>query len=311
MDINAAVALVSSQSEYRVLRRVNLSDEHVFAENVAAEPVGRLAVIDTETTGMNPDDGDRIIDLAIASCEYGMTSGTLYRVVARYEGLEDPEFAISPEITTLTGITDAMVRGQRLDEQAMLKALDGVRLIVCHNASFDRRFLESRFPRFSNVSFACTFTELPWSHWGVGSGKLDYIGFRFGLFHEAHRARADVDMLTALLGERVPGEEDLLLSHLLRSARAPSIRIFAVGLPFESKDAVKSRGYRWFKGSPALPASWWIETQHLDAEVSFLGQYGCKHPRVFPLNAKLRYRSFDVVAEILGRDDRDTSQTND
>ncbi|MFM8881593.1 MAG: 3'-5' exonuclease [Betaproteobacteria bacterium] len=302
MDLNAAIALVSSQSDYRVLRRVSLSDQHVFAEHDANEPLGRLAVIDTETTGMNPDEGDRIIDLAIASCDYGMESGKLYRVVARYEGLEDPEFAISPEITALTGITDAMVRGQRLDEQAMVRALDGVRLIVCHNASFDRKFLESRFPRFSNVPFACTFTELPWSEWGVGSGKLDYIGFRFGLFHDAHRARADVDMLTAILNQRVPGREESLLGHLLKSARAQSARILAFGLPFESKDAVKARGYRWFKGGRSVAASWWIETQDVDAELSFLKQYGCKQPGVFPLNAKLRYRSFDAVAEILNRD---------
>jgi DNA polymerase-3 subunit epsilon len=110
-------------------------------------------------------------------------------------------------------------------------------------------------------------------------------------------------MLTAILNQRVPGTEESLLGHLLKSARAQSARILAFGLPFESKDAVKSRGYRWFKGGRSVAASWWIETQDVDAELSFLKQYGCKQPGVFPLNAKLRYRSFDAVAEILTRDE--------
>ena len=81
-----------------MLRRLGISDAHVFAENFGGEPCGRLAVIDTETTGLKPDLGDRIIDLAIATCEYGRETGRLYRVVDRYESLEDPETPIPPEI---------------------------------------------------------------------------------------------------------------------------------------------------------------------------------------------------------------------
>ena len=90
MDLESAAALLASDPNYRVLRRVNLGEHHVFAENTSGEPVGRLAVVDTETTGFNLEDGDRIIDVAVATCEYGRESGTLYRLVSRYESLEDP-----------------------------------------------------------------------------------------------------------------------------------------------------------------------------------------------------------------------------
>ena len=84
MDLESAAALLEADPNYRVLRRVQLAEHHVFAENSTGEPVGRLAVVDTETTGFSLDGGDRIIDIAIATCEYGRESGTLYRVVSRY-----------------------------------------------------------------------------------------------------------------------------------------------------------------------------------------------------------------------------------
>ena len=204
MDIDNATRVLEAHADYRVLRRLGIADAHVFAENVAGEPCGRLAVIDTETTGLKAELGDRIIDLAIATCEYGRDTGRLYRVVDRYESLEDPEAPIPPEIVRLTGITDEMVRGQRIDESGIARVLDGVGLVICHNARFDRAFLEARYPAFAGMHFACSLDEIPWDRWNMNSTKLDYIGFRFGLFHEGHRARADVDMLLALLARTAP-----------------------------------------------------------------------------------------------------------
>ncbi len=65
MEAEAAANCLSANPDYRVLRRVAIADEHVFAENVADEPVGRLAVVDTETTGFKVEEGDRIIDLPL------------------------------------------------------------------------------------------------------------------------------------------------------------------------------------------------------------------------------------------------------
>lgn len=136
METAEAVATLAANPDYRVLQRLAVADEHVFAGNVTGEACARLAVIDTETTGLKPDLGARIIELAIATCEYGLTSGTLYRVVDRYESLEDPEEPIPPEITRLTGITDDMVRGHHIDEAGIAMAIDRVGLCICHNLAF-------------------------------------------------------------------------------------------------------------------------------------------------------------------------------
>ena len=297
MDLESAAALLASDPNYRVLRRVNLAEHHVFAENTAGELVGRLAVVDTETTGFNPEDGDRIIDIAIAACEYGRESGTLYRVVSRYDSLEDPGQPIPPEVTDLTGITDEMVRGQKIDDSALARSLEGVGLVICHNSGFDRPFLEARFPAFREMHFGCSLNEVPWRSWGIGSSKLDYLGFVFGLFHTGHRARADVDMLAALLGRNAPGAEASVLSILLTAARLPTWRIYALGLSFDNSQYARSRGYRWHKGDAAIGKSWWIETHDEAGERKFLEQLGCINPMVFKLTARERYRTTADLAQ--------------
>jgi len=297
LDPDQAAETLDAHPDYRVLRRLRISEAHVFAQNVSGEPCGRLAVIDTETSGLKAELGDRIIDLAIATCEYGRETGRLYRVVDRYESLEDPEAPLPPEITRLTGISDEMVRGHRIDEAAVAHVMDGVSLVICHNARFDRAFLEARYPAFARKHFACSLEEIPWERWNMKSSKLDYLGFRFGLFHEAHRARADVDMLLALLAQRAPDSGQDILSVLLASARAPSWRVHAIGLPIESKDYAAARGYRWNDGRFNTTRAWWIETRDEKAEREFLRGIGCKTPRIVRQTALERYRSLAARAD--------------
>jgi len=290
MDIQAAVAAIEQHPDYRLLRRVNIADEHVFTQNTSDEPVARLAVIDTETTGFKSGDGDRIIDLAIATCEYGKESGSLYRIINRFEGLEDPEKDIPAEVVKLTGITNEMVLGKRIDDAAVASVMDGVNLVICHNSGFDRTFLEARFPMFKALAFGCSLNEVPWRSWGIGSSKLDYLGFVFGLFHIGHRARADVDMLTALLAQTQPGANEPILSVLLSAARLPTWRVNAIGLPFDNSQIAKARGYRWHAGDAVSPKCWWIETRDESEERKFLAQLGCNHPEVIKYTARERYR---------------------
>ena len=228
MDIDVAKSILEEDDRFKVLNRVDIRENHVFSGSKKEETTGSLAVIDTETTGFSPDAGDRIIDLAIAVCEYGQQSGKLYKVTKRYEALEDPEMSIPLPIQNLTGITDDLVRGSRIKEEAGAQVLENVNLIVCHNAAFDRPFLESRFPSFGNKHFSCSLKEIPWDEWGFASHKLDYLGYRFGLFHDGHRARTDVDMLLSLLSKQEPGETTPILGRLLQSARKVSFRILSL-----------------------------------------------------------------------------------
>jgi hypothetical protein len=71
-----------------------------------------------------------------------------------------------PEITTLTGITDEMVTGQSIDDPAVDDLLKRVVLIIAHNASFDRRYLERRLPAFATKHWACIHSDIDWKSRG-------------------------------------------------------------------------------------------------------------------------------------------------
>jgi DNA polymerase III epsilon subunit-like protein len=59
-------------------------------------------------------------------------------------GRNDP-----PEITKITGITNEMVAGHRIDDRVVHDLLGSMVLGIAHNANFDRRFLEKRLPAFA------------------------------------------------------------------------------------------------------------------------------------------------------------------
>ena len=108
-----ARSLVES-GDYRVTSRLEPKAEYHQADD---SPKLVAAVVDVETTGINPD-RDRIIELGICLFEYDRQSGRIYKVLGSWEWLEDPGLSIPPEITNITGITDEMVAGHRVDDRA-------------------------------------------------------------------------------------------------------------------------------------------------------------------------------------------------
>jgi DNA polymerase III subunit epsilon len=74
--------------------------------------------VDVATAGTNPD-RDKIVELGICLFEYDRRSGRIYKVLGSWEWLEDPGFSIPPETTRITGITDQMVAGHRIDDEAV------------------------------------------------------------------------------------------------------------------------------------------------------------------------------------------------
>jgi hypothetical protein len=82
-------------------------------------------VVDVETTGTNPD-RDKIIEFGICLFECDRQSGRIYRVLGSWEWFEDPGVSIPPEITKITGITDEMVAGHRIDEAPSTNGCPGL-----------------------------------------------------------------------------------------------------------------------------------------------------------------------------------------
>lgn len=236
-----AVRLLETQPDYKIIRRI--TPRKSFAEN-DGRVLSKGVIVDTETTGTNPDK-DAIIELGMVLFEFDPGTGIAYNILESFDQLEDPGFPIPPESTDVHGITDEMVTGKRIDESSVEKFLEGVSLVVAHNSKFDRVFLEKRLPIFESLPWGCSFAQVNWSGEGIGSAKLDYIAFQYGYFYEAHRAEMDCFALLEVLQQRLPKSGELVLKSILDSLVQKTYTVYAVGSPFETKDILKARAYRW------------------------------------------------------------------
>ncbi len=158
-----------------------------------------LAVIDFETTGLSPGNGDRATEVAIVLVEGA-------RVVDRFQSLMNAGVRIPAFITGLTGISNAMIASAPAAAQVMLEAsrFVGQAPLVAHNAAFDRRFWQAELAHAGLAApqpFICTlllarrlYPQAPSHQLGA---LIDYHGLpRTG---QAHRALADAEMAAALL----------------------------------------------------------------------------------------------------------------
>jgi len=231
---------LEAYADYRVLRR--LPEVTHFAHQPAGK-VTRVLILDTETTGLDAS-RDRIMELALLGVDVDTATGLPTGVVEVYDGLEDPGMPIPLEIQQITGITDEMVRGHKLDEQRVAAMLAGADLIVAHNAGFDRPFAEARLAQFAQLPWACSFADLDWKKEGRSSAKLTQLTMELGWFYDAHRAEMDCHALLAVLTSPLSSGQTGL-AHLLAACRQPSYRLQATAAPFDAKDLLKARAYRW------------------------------------------------------------------
>ena len=113
-----------------------------------------VVVLDFETTGLSPDLGDRVIEIGAVRLEGG-------HVTERFQSLMNPGMRVSSFIESYTGITNRMLVDAPPIEKVMRAFVDFAQGfdLVAHNASFDRRFLDSeldRIRRQHNGHIACS-----------------------------------------------------------------------------------------------------------------------------------------------------------
>jgi glucose dehydrogenase len=120
--------------------------------------------------------------------------------------------------------------------------------------------------------WACSATEVEWRKHGFDGSRLGYLLAGVGLFHHAHRAIDDCRALVEILACDLSKRNRSALAVLLERARRKTLRIWAEQSPFELKDALKKRGYRWSDGADGRPRSWYIDVDEANeaTEIEFL-----------------------------------------
>lgn len=150
-----------------------------------------LVCVDVETTGLAPDKGARV-------CEVALLRSEGEREVARFESLVHPQQPIPPEVIRVHGITDAMVAGA----PAFAALLPDIRdllqgaVVVGHNVHFDLRFLRHEWRVAGESLPECAAVDtlaLARTYFDFPQNGLGAIAAALGIAHTAaHRAMGDV-----------------------------------------------------------------------------------------------------------------------
>lgn len=174
----------------------------------------RQIVLDTETTGLDPQQGDRIIEVAAVELVNLLPTG------AAFHRLVDPERDIPAEATRIHGFTNADLAGKpRFTEVAEeMLAFLGEAPIIAHNAPFDFGFLDAELrlcgrPALDRTRMIDSLALAKQRYPGMPN-SLDALCRRLGVdnsMRAAHNAILDCTLLAQvyleLMGGKQPGFE--------------------------------------------------------------------------------------------------------
>ncbi|WP_449410615.1 3'-5' exonuclease [Methylobacterium komagatae] len=285
-----AIALRCS-TEFRVLRKLARRE---YCEKPLGPRTKFGLIVDVETTGLDTGpDGDEIIEVGLLKFAY-TAGGVVLGVVSQHTSFQQPRNPIPALVQRLTGITDDMVRGKRLNLRAIEACTADVDIVIAHNAGFDRRFLERACPVFAHLPWTCSQTQVKWFEEGIEGTKLCYIAYHNRFYYDGHRALDDAYALLEILEHPLPESGQTPLAQLLEAVRQPSLRVYALGLPFELKDRVRARGYRWSNGADGRPRAWHrdVRPDEVEGELQFLDgldRGDVLEPLVMELDAYVRF----------------------
>ncbi len=170
----------------------------------------RSVLFDTETTGLNPATGDRVIEIAAIELINDLPTDR------HYHALLDPERDIPDEVTRIHGIGNADVVGKPRFAQIAddLLAFLGDGPLVAHNAPFDFGFLDAELARIGRQPLApermIDSLTLARTRFPGMPNSLDALCRRFGIDLSArttHNALLDCKLLAQVYVELTGGRQ--------------------------------------------------------------------------------------------------------
>ncbi|MGB3290766.1 MAG: DNA polymerase III subunit epsilon [Burkholderiaceae bacterium] len=176
----------------------------------------RQIVLDTETTGLDPAQGHRVVELACVEMENrGLTGRHLHLYL-------NPDRDSDPEALAVHGLTTEFLAGHpRFEEvaQQLVEYVQGAEVII-HNAAFDVKFLNAELtrvglPKFDSMCEKITDSLLYARELHPGRrNSLDALCERYGISN-AHRtlhgALLDSELLAEVWLAMTRGQDALLM----------------------------------------------------------------------------------------------------
>ncbi|QDH35111.1 3'-5' exonuclease [Porphyrobacter sp. YT40] len=254
------------------------------------QPLRRITVLDTETTGL---DWRRhsIIEIAVARVLVD-AAGHVVGIERTGSSVNDPGHPLSPEIIALTGLTNEMVAGKAINGEQLAAFLADGEAVVAFNAAFDRPFVDSLLPDLPPMPWGCAMADVPWRRLGFEPGPQGYLLMQAGKFApRAHRAMDDVLALLELL-DHVCGDGETVMAKVLAAIDGKAWRIEATSAPYQKRDQLWERRYR-FRKEMRGGGVWHkhVRPDELEAEFAWYRETIGKEPSLVELPATERYRA--------------------
>lgn len=174
-----------------------------------------FSVLDFETTGLYPYNGDKIVEVGIVRCN-------TESILSTYESMINPAIPIPAEVTKINHITNDMVKDSPLIADKLTEITDFMNnsVIVAHNLSFDLSFLNYELEKNGKLKvdnwMADTIKIAKSLHPEYESYKLEYITEQLGIENkDAHRALADAEATAIVLQALMKETPQQILKDLL------------------------------------------------------------------------------------------------
>lgn len=176
----------------------------------------REIVLDTETTGFEPEQGDRIVEIGAVELYNHMPTGKTYHQYI------NPERAMPAEAFAVHGLGDDFLRDKPVFAKIVdeFRAFIGESKLVIHNAAFDVKFLnaELRWAKRPLLAADCAIDTLDIARrrFPGSPASLDALCRRFGIDNSSrtlHGALLDSEILAEVYLELIGGKQpDLVLA---------------------------------------------------------------------------------------------------
>ncbi len=174
----------------------------------------RQVILDTETTGLNPATGDRIIEIGcVEMVGRRLTDRTFHYYINPERDIDAGAFAVHG--LSREFLSDKPVFGSIVEQ--LIEFVDGAEIVI-HNAAFDLGFLDNEFallkrPPFRNLASKVTDTLLEARQMFPGKrNSLDALCDRFSISNQhrtLHGALLDARLLAEVYVAMTRGQEDL------------------------------------------------------------------------------------------------------
>ena len=170
----------------------------------------REIILDTETTGLDPEAGHRIVEIAALEVIDGVTTGKMFHSYV------NPERDMPDEVYRIHGLSQGFLEQHprfAVIADEFVDFIGGATLVI-HNAEFDMRFINAELARLRKgpigMDSVVDTVELARRRFPGAQASLDALCRRFGIDNSArttHGARLDAELLAEVYSELTGGRQ--------------------------------------------------------------------------------------------------------